>query len=362
MKIDAKGLKGVKVNVFLDVDWPKVYEKDLPCDEFVSHAQESIPLDERGDDFRFNFRQKKRPHYWFLTVSHCGGDSELPLDVTFEVTFINSGNRWDKQFSYDEQGLFVITLAFLIIFLMLLGVHFRGLSVWWEAEKYIHPILKLLTASMCLEAFSLFLEFTHLCAFAYDGEGFPTLASISKLSDVLSQLLLIAIVILIAKGWTISRVDLEHANFIIAVLGGLSGAYLLLFLYDLYYRNPASTVYIYDSFPGYVILIIRLATFAWFLALLKETIEFEFDDLKRQFFGQFRLALAVWFAYLPLIVLLSIFLDAWVRRKTVEALYQSMNFVVFATMAFLLWPSRAAKYFKIAGPDLMAFSGGDAGL
>jgi hypothetical protein len=359
MKIDAKGLKGVKVNVFLDVDWPKVYEKNLPCDEFVSHAQESIKLDERGDDFRFNFRQKKRPHYWFLTVSHCDGDSSLPLDVNFDVSFINSGNRWDKQFSYDEQGLFVITLAFLLLFLCLLGCHFRGLSIWWEAEKYIHPILKLLTASMCLEAASLFLEFFHLCSFAYNGVGFPSLNSLSKLTDVLSQLLLIAIVILIAKGWTISRVDLEHANFIIAVLGGLSGAYLLLFFYDLYYRNPASTVYIYDSYPGYLILIIRLATFAWFLTLLRTTIEFEFDDVKRAFFVQFRWLLGCWFLYLPCVVIISVFLDAWVRRKTVESLYQGMNFLVFSVMATLLWPTRSSKYFKIAGPDLMASSGGD---
>ena len=61
MKIDAAGLRGVKVNVFLDVDWPRVYKKNLPCEEFVSHAQQSIRLDERGDDFRFNFRQTARP-------------------------------------------------------------------------------------------------------------------------------------------------------------------------------------------------------------------------------------------------------------------------------------------------------------
>ncbi len=48
MKIDAKGMKGVMVNVFLDEDWPKVYEKNLPCDEFVRIAQQSIQLDEKG--------------------------------------------------------------------------------------------------------------------------------------------------------------------------------------------------------------------------------------------------------------------------------------------------------------------------
>jgi hypothetical protein len=283
------------------------------------------------------------------TVSHCSGTQ--PLDVRFSVQFINSGNQWDKQFSYDQQGLFGISLAFLLAFLVLLGVHLRGLAVWWEAEAYFHPILKMLTVSMGLVTLSLFFEFSHLCAFAYNGIGFPFLHTVSRGLDTGAQLLLMTIVILVAKGWTISTVELSRAGFILTMIGALSVSYLFLFMYGVYFRNPASTVYVYDSWPGYMILGIRLATFAWFLTLVSETREGEYDEVKRDFYGQFRAAFSIWFVYLPIIVLVSVFLDAWVREKTVAALYQMMNFLAYVAMTFLLWPTKASKYFKIAGPS-----------
>ena len=143
----------------------------------------------------------------------------------------------------------------------------------------------------------------------------------------------------------------------------LAFAYSLLMIWSALFRNPASTVYIYDSLPGYIILSIRMATLGWFMQCLKKTFSDEFDDGKRRFYIQFGTAYTLWFLYLPVVVIISATLDAWVRMKTVVALYSLMNAAAFASLVYMLWPTRAAKYFRISGPDLMGSgSGGSDGL
>ena len=47
------------------------------------------------------FKDVTRPHYWYVVLSNCGSK----IDIEYDFTFINGGGPWDRQFSYDEQGI-----------------------------------------------------------------------------------------------------------------------------------------------------------------------------------------------------------------------------------------------------------------
>ncbi|KAF4325073.1 hypothetical protein BBO99_00000644 [Phytophthora kernoviae] len=49
---------------------------------------------------------------------------------------------------------------------------------------------------------------------------------------------------------------------------------------------------------------------------------------------------------LPIIVLIASFLSPWVREKTVVAITTSVDCTIYLTLIYMLWPSRAPRYFE----------------
>lgn len=87
---------------------------------------------------------------------------------------------------------------------------------------------------------------------------------------------------------------------------------------------------------------------------LRKTILLESLPEKRVFYIVFGASYTLWFLLLPLIIFISLFLAPWIRFRTVTALVATTNFLGLAALAFLLWPSRASKYFVIkASPQLL---------
>ena len=79
----------------------------------------------------------------------------------------------------------------------------------------------------------------------------------------------------------------------------------------------------------------------------------ETDEDKSVLYFRLLAFYSVWFFILFVVVLLAFALDAVVREMLVTAFLLVISSLAYTSLAFLLWPSRAAQYFKI---DVMAMA------
>ncbi len=85
------------------------------------------------------------------------------------------------------------------------------------------------------------------------------------------------------QGWSISTESLQHRAQTMITFVLLAAAYWLLLLWAAG-RDRASTLYVYDSFPGMCIIMLNLGAGAMFLYFLYKTRESEQNDDKRHFY------------------------------------------------------------------------------
>jgi hypothetical protein len=88
--------------------------------------------------------------------------------------------------------------------------------------------------------------------------------------DMAAQLVFMLLLILIAKGFAITRSELTEKNRLLILGSVFLLMYLTMFIWEKVGRNPASSLYIYESAPGIILLILRCLTFGWFAWHLKK--------------------------------------------------------------------------------------------
>jgi len=325
--------------------WPTVYSQrnSLSCEQKVSMAKGNRSI-VSGEHHLQSFNDISRPHFWFLAISNCGASSRLEFQYEFE--FLNSGGAWKRQFSYDEQGLVGMHLFFWLFFTMVFIVHLRGVWILFQSNAF-HPIVRLLTVTLLLETVSLFCLFVHYAIYASNGVGANGLHGLGELLDMCAQLVFMLLLILIAKGWAITRTLITGQKLVLIMVSSFTIGYISLFTWQNVGMDHASTLYIYESVPGIILLVLRVFTLGWFLWELRTTYLQETDSNKRRFYLMFGGAYTVWFLMLVIIVLIALIIPAWDRAKVVIGMSLCNNCLGFCLLAFLLWPSRAMKYFQI---------------
>ena len=365
---DASFFQGRSLNIFVDSKWDLVRDDaTLSCADFLAHAALNEPLARKAQGLTFSFtehfKEKQRPHFWYVTVSNCApgekGGAAVPAKVVgeqvsfdYRLHFTNSGNSWDKEFSSDEQGLVAVYTAFLCLYVIAGALHARAMRKWWELEQFFHPVLKMVTGGLALGLLSSLLQVVDFATYTFNGRGVAILSIGAHYVSMIQQVFLTAVLLVMAQGWTISTPRLRWKRPISGALIFLTCAYEALLVYYYAVRDPASNLYIYESLPGLIIVLARLACLAAFLAFTFLTFRDEYDVIKRDFYLRLGAAGTVWFLYLPIIVLIAALLDPWVRFKTISALYKLMNFSLLALLAHLLAPWRARRYFRMQGPNL----------
>lgn len=207
--------------------------------------------------------------------------------------------------------------------------------------------MRILTSAIALELLSDFCMMIHYAVYKNDGLGVSGMHALGQLFNMGAELMLIFMLILISKGWAITSNYLPDRNPILISIAVLFISYMILFIWDKAGRDPASTLYFYESVPGVFLLVFRVLAFGWLGWSLRTTLTLETLPEKRRFYAAYGIASTAWFLLLPLFVIIITGVPAWYREKTIEALASTLNFVAVATFAFLLWPSRAADYFTI---------------
>jgi hypothetical protein len=341
---------------FYDEQWDKLgklHGSEFDCNKVLgaataNNASFALPTNETS----LAFAKFQRPRFWYFGLINCG---EGGLDTSYELTMLNHGGPWTRQFSVDSQGMMATYLVFALVFAGGFAVHMYGVMTKWRTEG-MHPIVKLLTIAIAVLTASVFCEFVHLAVYSTNGVGAPVMGGISQVLDMGAQLVFMLLLILIGKGWTISTTRLTDRRALFVILAAFLFVYVALFIWQEAGQDPASTKYAYESVPGIVLLVLRGITLLWFLFCLYKTFGVEIHPEKRKFYAVFGVLYTLWFLGLPAIVGVASALDPWVRRKTVTAIYLLFNTAAMSGLGWLLWPTRAHVYFKIGATDLLAAS------
>jgi len=221
-----------------------------------------------------------------------------------------------------------------------------------ETKAFVHPIVKLFTFSLFFQLLSVLAEAIHYLVYSFDGKGVLPLDKFSEGMEALGRVAFILLLILLAKGWTISTDELRYRGFLIVGMLALFFAYFSLIIFDWAARDPESTLYEYESVPGALIVSLNGLTGIWFVVTILFTWRAEDDQVKKNFLLQLGLIYTVWFAVLPVMVLLGLGLDPWVREKIVKSMNLTITTLAFFILGYLLWPSRSDAYFRIKTPNV----------
>jgi len=321
--------------------WPDIYQKSISCQDKFAQRHDMAFLNQSS----VLVKDVVSPHFWYVAAVNCGGE----IDLDYEMSFINTlGDKWQQQFSCDEIGLEGLYISYFIFYIIGVCIHAYAVFTLVRASSY-HTIVKLLSIAIGLEGTSVFGLFIHYTVYEKNGVGAPALKGIGDLLDLAAQVVFIFLIVLIAKGWCISKTRLDDRRVVLIGVGVLGLAYLALFIWEMAGVDPASTLYIYQSPPGIIILVFRAVTMLWFIWSVRATYMEENHPSKRKFYLWFGIAYVAWFLALPLIAIIAAGTkNAWNELKTVMILYVTANALAIGGLQFLLWPTRASEYFQIS--------------
>lgn len=181
------------------------------------------------------------PHrYWYVVFSSCSRlgppsrqdcqwfhDLSVDEELHYDIWIVNDfpGNKthfFTHQYSFDQQGLPQIFIAFTALYLVLNLVQFLVQQI----PK--HPVILMVSLSVFLEFIAISFGCIHHVKYGFDGIGEPILREIGRCLDEVVQCLFVLLLLLLARGWRITRIDIRQKHLLFIVWGGYTVVYLTL--------------------------------------------------------------------------------------------------------------------------------------
>ena len=159
---------------------------------------------------------------------------------------------------------------------------------------------------------------THYCVYGIDGIGLPGNKLLGRILESAADITLVLLLILLAKGYTITRARLRQASSIkVTMFMCVYGVtYCCLFIYEQVYFDPGQVLYIYQSTAGYGLVILRFV--AWIMFIYSTFFTLKHYPDKGAFYYPFFCFYTLWFCAGPCIILISNYIIAeWVREKVI---------------------------------------------
>jgi hypothetical protein len=101
-------------------------------------------------------------------------------------------------------------------------------------------------------------------------------------------------------------------------------SYFALYIWDIHGRDPASTLYLYQSMPGIMLCALSACAGIWFVVAITLSYNSEDDTEKKSLYKSIGIVYSFWFWTLPAIVLIAtLFLDPWVRLRKSNLIVQN---------------------------------------
>ncbi|TMW60503.1 hypothetical protein Poli38472_000545 [Pythium oligandrum] len=313
----------------------------------------SIPF-----EFEMKIHEHLRPRFWYVALARCvpGGDDYHPsftqiTEASFRKYYFSAWyeihmTQFDgSELAVQEQGLPLI-YGLLTLFSGFASVLQTLSARRLHQSESFHPIVKLLTLDVICFTVANGLLFGHFYLYQFNGFGVPLFEYSANILQVFVRVGTILLAMLVAKGWTINSVRLQGQEQLSCLILSVLSLYLSMSMWYLVWLDPASTLYIYDSWPGVGICALHLGVLVWFVSMLLDTRAYEEASNKRRFFLHIGALFAIYIIALPIVVLIASILSPWVREKIVAGVSGAIDLLIYSALIFVLWPTRAPQYFE----------------
>ncbi|XP_077985248.1 transmembrane protein 145-like [Glandiceps talaboti] len=280
-----------------------------------------------------------RERWWYIVLSNCDFDSGI--HAHYNMTMTNGDSLWDKHFSADERYIWETDLVFLILYMIMLsvvGYYSRELI----ARRMFHLTYKLFVGSVIAEWLSLGLKLAGYIKYAVTGVAVPGLQIFADLDSAVGIMLFVLMIMLLGKGFTVSRKTLKPHNFVgICLFMAVFGiAYIALYAYDELLFDPRDVLYKYESPAGYGIVALNVIGFLIFFSVEQVTRK------KVHFYVSFGVIISIWWLATPMTIFVCNYaLDPWLRAKVVNGMERAVMFYGHFIFLILSRPSASNKTF-----------------
>lgn len=335
----------------------------MPCSKGLCPDEDSQSNVIKESQFTFVISNVNQPRFWYISLVSCyrnlttcewehyNGPSRT---VSYNMELVN-GNPLKESFyspfiyhfSYDQQNILEQCLIFFAIYIFLVPIQIHG------SRKQSHPVTKLFTMSIILEFISICFILIHLLRYASNGQGNEELKVTGEIFDILSRTSFMLILLLLAKGWAVTRMEISSVSWMTLIFIWISylTLNLVLYVWNMTEIDVISDIDEFQTWPGFLVLISRCGIMLWFLFELRTTMKYEHSTKKLDFLLHFGASSLVWFIYLPIIALISMQVSVFWRYKLLLAVTNSVDCLAYCVMMGLLWPNRSGQYLLLAGPN-----------
>ncbi|XP_047648201.1 transmembrane protein 145 isoform X1 [Phacochoerus africanus] len=283
-----------------------------------------------------------RERWWYIALSKCGGDG---LQLEYEMVLTNGKSFWTRHFSADEFGILETDVTFLLIFILIffLSCYFGYLL---KGRQLLHTTYKMFMAAAGVEVLSLLFFCIYWGQYATDGIGNESLKIVAKLLFSSSFLIFLLMLILLGKGFTVTRGRISHSGSVkLSVYMTLyTLTHVVLLIYEAEFFDPGQVLYTYESPAGYGLIGLQVAAYVWFCYAVLVSLR-HFPE-KQPFYIPFFAAYTLWFFAVPVMALIANFgIPKWAREKIVNGIQLGIHLYAHGVFLIMTRPSAANKNF-----------------
>ncbi|XP_054423599.1 transmembrane protein 145 isoform X2 [Pteronotus mesoamericanus] len=283
-----------------------------------------------------------RERWWYIALSKCGGDG---LQLEYEMVLTNGKSFWTRHFSADEFGILETDVTFLLIFILIffLSCYFGYLL---KGRQLLHTTYKMFMAAAGVEVLSLLFFCIYWGQYATDGIGNESLKILAKLLFSSSFLIFLLMLILLGKGFTVTRGRISHSGSVkLSVYMTLyTLTHVVLLIYEAKFFDPGQVLYMYESPAGYGLIGLQVAAYVWFCYAVLVSLR-HFPE-KQPFYVPFFAAYTLWFFAVPVMALIANFgIPKWAREKIVNGIQLGIHLYAHGVFLIMTRPSAANKNF-----------------
>lgn len=282
-----------------------------------------------------------RSRWMFISVGNCKSTCTSrycanSLDIKYHLNLTN-GQGPNMYFSADKIWYRETAIAFFALYLLLAIFAVRTIIILRKEQKF-HYSVQLLMSSIFCSMLSLLLQTALYTQYSETGINQDGLEAAGVVFSLLAEFMLLLMVVLVAKGWTIVRHKISARGRV--RLSAYMTIYIIssigCWVYYVYFVDPADIVYVYETVPGAVFVGLRCVAFGWFTYAVAITLRTY--KQKRAFYKKFWLFVGVWILTLPFLVIVNNLVDVWFRAKVVNLLSIFSTFLCQTVLCIMYHP------------------------
>ncbi|XP_046142437.1 transmembrane protein 145-like isoform X1 [Osmia bicornis bicornis] len=356
--------KNLKLLLYYDApdQWPSVYPSNKTCIEkeallwdgigqivplSLSTSEQSGCVQEdtitRCSSYR-RFRSS-RPRWWFIALADCSSKNGLNVSYWISLTNAPHGNFWKEHFSADEFYILPELIIIACIYIVLVILSFYA-AMQLRARRLLHVSYKLFMASLLCQLVGILFEIYSYINLGLRGTSTNNASLLGQLLEACSDILYTLLMLLLALGFTVTKSVLKpkQIRWLICFICLVSFCQLSLYIYQSDVFDPGLVLYIYESPPGYGLIILKLIAWIVFSLCCFKTVRKM--STKLHFYGSLFSLGSTWFLCHPLTVLcITLLVDEWIRESVAKGCSLWIVFLGHIIFLYITRPSMANKRF-----------------